>query len=527
MNLLLTSEGHTTLFTFHVELRSERYIFTEVQATPCLAAAPIKSTRPALYDVLVLTLEGGLVIDTCGLSAHIPVDVPNVVPTDGRDEVARKLAISLSMVRDAGGDTNPRIIDLVDAVDSRVTAVYSDGDRARLSLDFTLPHGLTRRCLEALVYALPHDEFAEFLRDFLLNLQGSKSTSEVQWDTFASVLCTKCGLGGSAEKKDILFSPSISGDAVLNRLAERLRLPPESKHPASPVTPVPSAEQVLLLLHIVAQDCRLAVTTESDLLSLAPLLMRFAAALGRTDWLDYWQRLVPAALERATLAPRELARCTLGLHSAASPIATPTLELLGQPLDILHYLARLAEGTAQPFVMPILADTQALGKPEPWRQTELVGEVYQALSPKVGVTVEERARSTVAAMMDRKLSAAWLADLPFGIAMPIMEMIRAVQANPSMDQPPAYYAFINRPDLAAIYDYERVTTDLPVGPEASSDNIPTVGDIVKDTGDWKAVSYTSLPHVRFGLDRRLDEVERIMQTTRLRTIALDDPKGVR
>lgn len=187
----------------------------------------------------------------------------------------------------------------------------------------------------------------------------------------------------------------------------------------------------------------------------------------------------------------------------------------------------MAEGTAQSFVMPILADTKALGKPDPWHQTELVGEIYQALSPKAGATVEERAYSTVSAMMDRKLSPAWLADLPFGVAMPIMEVIRVVQANPSMDHTPAYYAFINRPDLAAIYDYERVTTDLPVGPEATPDNMPTVGDIVKNTGDWKAVSFTSLPHVRFGLDRRLDEVERIMQTTRLRTIALDDPKGVR
>lgn len=177
--------------------------------------------------------------------------------------------------------------------------------------------------------------------------------------------------------------------------------------------------------------------------------------------------------------------------------------------------------------MPILADTKALGKPDPWRQTELVGDIYQALSPTASLTVEERAYNTVSAMMDRKLTSAWLADLPFGVAMPIMEMIRVVQANPSMDHSPAYYAFINRPDLAAIYDYERVATELPVGPEPTLDSKPTIGDIVKNAGDWKAVSYTSLPHVRFGLDRRLNEVERIMQTTRLRTIALDDPKGVR
>jgi len=34
-----------------------------------------------------------------------------------------------------------------------------------------------------------------------------------------------------------------------------------------------------------------------------------------------------------------------------------------------------------------------------------------------------------------------------------------------------------------------------------------------------------LPHVRFGSDRRIAEVERIMQTVRVRTISIEDPKG--
>lgn len=203
------------------------------------------------------------------------------------------------------------------------------------------------------------------------------------------------------------------------------------------------------------------------------------------------------------------------------------LDQLEQPLDIIQYLARVAEGTAQPFVMPTPTDTKALGKPDPWRQTELIGEIYWALSPKIAVSVEERAYATVSTMMEHNLDSSWLADLPFGVAMPIKEMIRVVQANPRMDCTPAYYVFINRPDLAAIYDYERDRPDLPIGPEAASDIMPTVGDIVKNIGDWKTASFTSLPHVRFGLDRRLDEVERILQTTRTRTIALDDPKGAR
>lgn len=42
-----------------------------------------------------------------------------------------------------------------------------------------------------------------------------------------------------------------------------------------------------------------------------------------------------------------------------------------------------------------------------------------------------------------------------------------------------------------------------------------------------AVNTSALPHVRFGHDKRIQEVERIMQTSRVRTISIEDPKGAR
>ena len=41
----------------------------------------------------------------------------------------------------------------------------------------------------------------------------------------------------------------------------------------------------------------------------------------------------------------------------------------------------------------------------------------------------------------------------------------------------------------------------------------------------KRLPDVNLPHVRFGSDRRVAEVERILQTTRVRTISIGDPKG--
>jgi anaphase-promoting complex subunit 1 len=42
----------------------------------------------------------------------------------------------------------------------------------------------------------------------------------------------------------------------------------------------------------------------------------------------------------------------------------------------------------------------------------------------------------------------------------------------------------------------------------------------------KGLPNVNLPHVRFGSDRRVAEVERILQTTRVRTIQIEDPKGI-
>jgi anaphase-promoting complex subunit 1 len=49
---------------------------------------------------------------------------------------------------------------------------------------------------------------------------------------------------------------------------------------------------------------------------------------------------------------------------------------------------------------------------------------------------------------------------------------------------------------------------------------------VKEGARVKQMAQPMLPHVRFGSDKRLAEVERIMQTTRARTISVHDPKVV-
>jgi hypothetical protein len=64
-------------------------------------------------------------------------------------------------------------------------------------------------------------------------------------------------------------------------------------------------------------------------------------------------------------------------------------------------------------------------------------------------------------------------------------------------------------------------------PQDELDKQPTIGELMasgKEAPRVKQMAQPMLPHVRFGSDKRLAEVERIMQTTRARTISVHDPK---
>lgn len=266
----------------------------------CTAAAPVLSTRADVFDTLVIDKEGALWILTAS-GSRLPVNLPRVVTADGRDEVANQFASSLSMAldRDRATAIENRLVDLVDANGSSVTAVYSDGERVRVSAQVALPTGLARRALEALSFALAPGEYAELFQAYLPASPQSAKTSGQQWRILAQAILMKCGVGASV--------PAVATtDPTLLRLARRVGLKNISERMPPSTGPSPSTPHVLLALHLVAQDCRLSSSTEADLLLIVPIIAQLAATLARHDWLDYWTRLVPAAVEASNLPSREL-----------------------------------------------------------------------------------------------------------------------------------------------------------------------------------------------------------------------------
>lgn len=523
VNLVLhmTLDGRRQLFTFEVQLISSprpRYIFSELRANDSLAAVPIKATRRDVLDVLSLDSRGELHVSR-GSDTTISISIPDTTSEDGRDAVANRFASSLSMALDGNGasiSNTRRIVDLSHASGSSVTVKYSDGSSVRISVAFAPPAGLASRTLEALSYALTAEEYddlsATYLREASQLPVHRRGSPDSHWDVLSAIIFDKCGLAATQQER-----PSWNADPIMRQLARRTgRTKSDTVDEPSPAVNV-CAARVLMALHLIAQDCRLSSTTEAQLALVAPLILRLAAVLGKANWVDYWTRLMP----------------TLGSNistQAFSAFDTSFLDFFSEPPDILTYLSRRLVSKCRPFPSPqtFFGSHSPLGSPRPCEQTDLLTAAYAHLTPGSGAC-DKRAVSLVTFLLQNGLDAAWVADLPFGVAMPIGELLRVCQQNPPEDASAEVYEFIGREDLATVFDLSRSTLELPMGAEDASDNRLTVGAVmgsIHGTGA-KHAHYSALPHVRFGLDRRLDEVDRIMQTTRPRTVALDDPKGLK
>ncbi len=320
INLFLDSLSDSgMLYSFHVQAQKSRPYFsvTEAYNRHCISAIPIIATRHNVLDTLVLNSDKSLGIIT-SFGRSIPVGTPKQ-PNDGRDEVARKLASSLSMAFDDNnpmGERHPerKIMHLLDPVGPRCTIVFEDGERLRLSADFRLGSRITRQCLDALSCVLPAEAFFVLKRELLAQVntlsavqQGDDAT---EFGIFARLVVQLLGFPVVTPKASpleaVLGRAETDNDPITRRLAARLRLRHAPRRNAESTMSSklifeqkldPStAPLILFSVHLVTQDCRLSSTRQRDLLRLATVLSELAGKIRRVDWQDFWIRLVPNLL---------------------------------------------------------------------------------------------------------------------------------------------------------------------------------------------------------------------------------------
>lgn len=318
----LNIHASSHLYIFDVFLNTQVRI-EPIRSIPCLAAVPIISTRHAVLDTLLLLPDNSFELLTSS-GRHIALTLPKQ-PPDGRDEVARRMASSLSMIIDEDermtAYSDRRIIDIVDPVNSSFTVIYEDGEKMRFSADLRVRDRLVRQCLESLSMALPAQSFFTLKRELLAQLgklpTAQKEDSRVVWRTFATVMRGLLGLQVQQPSRtafeNLLRDAQTSPDPITRRLAIMSRRQhPSKQHIALPklmcgeTLHATDAAPALLALHLVGQDCRLSLARQAKLDLLAPLLLDIAGGLGRLDWWDYWKRLVPTA----SCLPFQNSECT-------------------------------------------------------------------------------------------------------------------------------------------------------------------------------------------------------------------------
>ena len=184
INIHLSSPTHSaTLFTFHAQSdhkRPSHFSISPTYSISCKSALLVLSARHTVFDTIVLSQAGELQLVT-SFGRLIPLSVPKS-PNDGRDEVARRIASSLSMALDDDDDMGVRaaersLVELVDPAGTRCTAIFEDGEKLRISVDFRIDCDPSRQCFEALSCVLPVEGLFSLKREVLMGVQRSDQTT--------------------------------------------------------------------------------------------------------------------------------------------------------------------------------------------------------------------------------------------------------------------------------------------------------------------------------------------------------------
>ncbi|WVQ68082.1 uncharacterized protein L199_006288 [Kwoniella botswanensis] len=534
INLHISQPGHTPhLYPFHAQFRSIPYKFFAITPSPlieCLSAIPIISTRPHVYDVLLLARNSSLSLMTSG-GRQISLQIPRQ-PREGHEEVARKLASSLRMAVDEKHtrlNSERRILKLLDPIGPRFTIIYEDGECLRVDADLRIDHHLTRQCFEALSYVIPPQQFFFVKREILSSLHQLPSIQRRDdgqfWKIFSSVIRAMLQIEGESQPTNpfetLVHDGQISSNPIARRLAQRMTRNTSATRSLlttglmyGETLRLEDTAPIMLALHFVAQDLRLSSTGRKEIGGIVRLISDLASKMGRWDWKDYWARIMPC--EVSDMHPNQ-----------GITYDTTVLDQFDAPPDIMAYLHQQLITRTKSFPSPIslLAHpaSSELGYVNPCRQTTLITGIFSFFT----APNSSRAAAAVKHMVLVGLDLNWLSDLPYGIALPILETLRFCQHNPPKDWDAKMYELIARWDLGIRAMGEanvsgREDPDLDLGLE----RIPTIKELVGSVSeDKKKPQQPVLPHARFGSDRRVQEVERIMQTTRVRTIAVQDPKG--
>ncbi|KAI6161564.1 hypothetical protein EDD17DRAFT_1697683 [Pisolithus thermaeus] len=498
---------------------------TTIDAT---SVVPIRSTRAEIWDVLVIKPEGTVSILTHGL-----YDLP----------IQLRLPVSRNVqTQDADDSSNPEVKNIVAAkweCVSSVTLTCSGGENYRGRFDVLPQDSLVSQALRVLALVLPKQEAFDVHRKFLeaWTLHYFWTSSNAEFHALSLAIAFVLELKPVYPFKDgkppsspwdkfchlTANSRSFADDPALQRL--KLPVPPTSRqYFFFTLKPNPLLAPVLYALHMLAEDLRLTVQRYDSLLLLVPLVCQIAH-ITRPEWVDYWKRLCPNIMP-AWPSPSTIRADTL---DDRIPVWPPDMTA------VLYGRLSNPDWKFLPYESPRLAslfDIQpsfAFGNAEPLLTLQRVTTAYLCLAGDSVASTQRRAELTVETLIQTwgtaKKGLLFLDSLPLGIAAPLREAIRTCQLSPPGNWRSEHYELVGRRDLAfsvAKVQPVHFQQGLYQSPETyvNSHHRVTISSLVDQAksasiGEVDAVSGVELDlngfsKIRFGQDRRLEEVARML-----------------
>ncbi|KAG2076443.1 hypothetical protein BDR04DRAFT_1148887 [Suillus decipiens] len=530
-------EVQVIVFMITIEEDKKSFVVESLGTLEAVAIASIRATRGDIWDLLAVKKDGSLSVFTHGL---------------------QELRIQLRLAQAWNGDNSDsfEVISLDHVVALKhvcVSSVYmemSDGKVYYARLDMTPRDPLVTQAIQVLALVLPKAQAFDLHRSFLeswsrryfrtspglefqeltlalfalLDLtlvypfKKDESTSSSVWERFSAMSTS---------------SRSFNDDPALKRL--KLPKPPITQHYVLFTTTVnPLLAPVLYGLHMLAEGLRLVVLRYDSLMLLIPVICQIAHIV-RPEWADYWKRLCPDIMTG---------------WPAPSTTRVETLDdrLPVWPLDMLAILygsISHVDWQFPPYGTSRLAHSFsvdpsfAFGDTEPVVSLERLTTVYVCLADKSVTSTQKRAELTVEKLVEMlgtaEKGSAFLDSLPLGIAAPLREAIRTCQLSPPSHWRKEHYELIGRRDLAfsvagtqpelsqkgiaqSAETYMNTHRRVTIGSLAEQAKSASVGEI--DAVSGVELDLKGFTKIRFGQDRRLEEVARMLCSSAVPSVRL-------
>lgn len=170
---------------------------------------------------------------------------------------------------------------------------------------------------------------------------------------------------------------------------------------------------------------------------------------------------------------------------------------------------------------------------DPLQRTHQLLQLYAILLDKSVASSTRRCENAVRAMMAFRWSLRDVEELAVGVASPIREALRACQLCPPGDWPTEAYILVGRSDLARMSEIRPVVFQADSSPSERRRFFQIIEDMRAGVStDVKSASGVELniggfTDIRFGEDRRLHEVARMLQSSAPPSVAMPGMADIR